>query len=126
MIEIRKIFSIVLMLFAFNLGAINPIDPAIISYFSNANASIPASKVATSCEAFIMENSGSCNASQLNAWLKSFYVRYPLKSFLVKHELVKAGRQYLIGVYSSTNNSEFRVHLLVDGNNRIEQVRIEK
>jgi hypothetical protein len=78
----------------------------------------------------IVEMDGNYSKKQAEIIVQDFFRKHPVKSFTVNHQgSSNDGSKYMIGVYTTTRNTVFRVYIMLktlDGTLQINKLQIEE
>lgn len=94
------------------------------------NSASLASMFHTTVDLELGDTDGNYSKSQAEIILKDFFTKNPVKSYTIKHQgSSDDGSKYIIGLYLSTGNLEFRVYVLLKKQEeglRINQLQFEE
>ena len=128
--KLKNIFPVIFLLInslALTAQEQTRIPPGISIAFKAGNAAELSKYMNPTVELTVLDKEDFYKKNVAEAILKDFFVSYPTKDFIVRHEGAKNDAQYAIGNLK-TEKGDFRVYFLlkkVDQELLIHQIRIE-
>ena len=109
-----------------NTETINALSQAI----KNGNSSKLATYFNTTIDLELGDADGNYSKKQAEMIIRDFFTKHPVKSFTIKHQGSSTdGSKYIIGSYISSNNTDYRVYILLKESDTglvINQVQFEE
>jgi len=106
------------------------INEEIVTAFRSGNAPLLSKYLNPTVDLSLPGHESTCSKQQAEQILKSFFTKYPPKSFKVNHQgASRDGSQFYIGVYVTDKGSSFRIYFLMkkQGNTQlIQQIQIDE